>query len=108
MGSIEDMAMETDEDVNEGKDIQFVSSPELGTAAIVGGTATVLYFLLPVFSGGAATAILSWIPTGLTVLFATMFGNDIRGWTSRWRKLLPRRKGGSPIRTKRTAPEPID
>lgn len=102
--SIEDNAVRTDEDANEGKQIRFLSSPELGTAGIVAGTATVLYLLLPIFSGGAATAILSWIPTGLTVLFATLFGNDIRVWASRWRKILPRRKGGSPIRMKRTEP----
>jgi hypothetical protein len=108
MRRIEDIAMRSDDNINDDKKITSISSPELDTAAIVGGTATVLYFLLPIFSGGAATAVLSWIPTGLTVLLATMFGNDIRVWASRWRKVFVWRQGGGiPIRIKQSTPEPI-
>jgi hypothetical protein len=105
MGRFEDIVKETDEDIHEGKQMQFLSSPELGAAAIVGGTTTVLFFLLPIISGGAATVILNWIPSGLTVMFATMFGSDIREWVSRWSKLLPWRKGSNPMRRKRGTSE---
>jgi hypothetical protein len=85
--TVESTVKETEE-IDKRKQIHVVSR-NLGGVGVVGGCAAIAYFLLPLIPGGAAAAVLNWIPTGLTVLISTMIGNkNFRDWVaSKWLRL---------------------
>ena len=69
--------------------IKKLQSSDLEVANVIGGAATAIYFLS--LSSSAITAVLGWVPMGLTVMIATVVGHSVRdGIAVVWRKLKKR------------------
>jgi hypothetical protein len=60
-------------------------------AGAIGGTVAIMYLLLPILSGGGASALVGVASTATTVIFASLVGHEIRDWIAcRWSNLRQR------------------